>query len=228
MGLAIDSMFNYFVNPSAKMMFMTSDGYFTHTAYQDEHLIPVDARPPIRFAKVTEIPVPVEPNMIYAVTEPQSGLMTLWMSNYFGSGTRMLPSGYHVLQMVNEAINQFNNIQVVDTYDQLASFTNKLNVVLVRDATLDPSVNSGSALYLYNKPEARWIKVTEFESMDVVYRWEDIQGKPVSSAANIDSMVFQRHSHDNLEQLSKIGEDADQHFMYNNQYLSAPIAVDTW
>ena len=140
----------------------------------------------------------------------------------------MLPSGFHVQELITEAINKFNNIQVVDTYDQLSQFTNKIGVVLVRDAILDPSVKSGSAMYLYNKPEARWIKVTEFEAMDVTYRWADLEGKPTASAADMDSMVFQRHTHANAAQLNKIGEDADQRFMYNNQYLAAPIGVDTW
>lgn len=229
MAVSLDSMYTFFTNPNAKLMFMGADGFFTTKVYHEVHEIPVVARAPIRFAKVLELPNPVEPNTIYAVAEPATGLMALYLSNYHGSGTRMLPSGYHVLEMVTEAIASINNIQIADTYAQLSQFVrDKPYLVLVTDASDDPSVNSGSAIYFYNTVEARWAKVGEYESMDMVFQWDAIQGGPVSSAASIDSMVNQRHSHTNLAQLDKVGQDAEGKFMYGNQYVRPIIKSVDW
>ena len=44
------------------------------------------------------------------------------------------------------------------------------------DATGDSTVASGGASYIYDG--SNWIKISEFESMDVLVDWIDIQNKP--------------------------------------------------
>src|SRR5690606_1620244 len=39
--------------------------------------------------------------------------------------------------------------------------------VLVQDASADPTVTSGAALYAWNPATTTWLKVAEYESMDV-------------------------------------------------------------
>ncbi len=49
-------------------------------------------------------------------------------------------------------------------------------IAYVVDATGDSTVTSGGASYIYDG--SNWIKISEFESMDAVINWTDIQGKP--------------------------------------------------
>ena len=49
-------------------------------------------------------------------------------------------------------------------------------IVYVKDATGDASVTSGGASYIYDG--TNWIKISEFESLDVVLDWANIQNKP--------------------------------------------------
>lgn len=49
-------------------------------------------------------------------------------------------------------------------------------IVYVVDATGDNTVTSGAASYIYDG--VNWQKVSEFESLDVVLNWANIQGKP--------------------------------------------------
>ena len=49
-------------------------------------------------------------------------------------------------------------------------------IAYVVDATGDSTVASGGASYIYDG--SNWIKISEFESMDVLVDWTDIQNKP--------------------------------------------------
>ena len=49
-------------------------------------------------------------------------------------------------------------------------------IAYVVDATGDSTVKSGGASYIYDG--SNWIKISEFESMDMIIDWTDIQGKP--------------------------------------------------
>ena len=49
-------------------------------------------------------------------------------------------------------------------------------IAYVVDATGDITVKTGGASYIYDG--SNWIKISEFESMDVLVDWTDIQNKP--------------------------------------------------
>ncbi|MGA4815457.1 hypothetical protein ACPA9J_10380 [Pseudomonas aeruginosa] len=46
------------------------------------------------------------------------------------------------------------------------------DAVLVRDASADPTVESSAALYAWNPATSAWLKVAEYESMDVELNWD--------------------------------------------------------
>jgi hypothetical protein len=50
-------------------------------------------------------------------------------------------------------------------------------LVIVRDASEDPTVTSGSALYSYNAATGIFDKVSEYESLDLTIKFEDIVGE---------------------------------------------------
>ncbi len=49
-------------------------------------------------------------------------------------------------------------------------------IAYVMDATGDSTVTAGGASYIYDG--SNWVKISEFESMDMIIDWTDIQNKP--------------------------------------------------
>lgn len=82
----------------------------------------------------------------------------------------------------------------------------------VVDATGDSTVTKGAAIYIWNGTE--WKKVSEDESIDVIFEWAAIQGKPSSAVEDIDDAVTKRHEHTNKTVLDKLS-DAAGNLTYN-------------
>ena len=76
--------------------------------------------------------------------------------------------------------------------------------VYVQDATADGTVTAGGAFYFYDNVADGFIKLAEFESMDVTLTWANIQGKPTSTVASIDQAVTDSHTHANKAALDAI------------------------
>jgi hypothetical protein len=131
---------------------------------------------------------------------------------------------------------------VADIGDRDALSPTKNILCLVLDATGDGTVSSGSALYAYEFAAATWHKVSEYESLDLsglmtsfgikvgAGATETIsQGETITFAAGSANITIVRsgntltfdvsggaaHSHTNLTQLNKIGEDGDGDITYN-------------
>ena len=74
--------------------------------------------------------------------------------------------------------------------------------------------NTPDTMYFVQAPDSEIVdiyvsdstgtKIAEYESMDVVLQWNDIQGKPTSAVADIDDAVANRHSHANKALLDPI------------------------
>ncbi|MDF3932160.1 hypothetical protein [Pseudomonas citronellolis] len=99
--------------------------------------------------------------------------------------------------------------------------------VLVQDATDDPSVSSGAALYAWNPATSTWLKVAEYESMDVQLTWSAIDGRPTSTPSQIDNAVSLAHTHTNKATLDLLGTGADG-LTYNGQPVSSSWATLNW
>lgn len=100
-------------------------------------------------------------------------------------------------------------------------------MILVIDASADPTVDAGSALYAYAADTDTTYKIAEYESMDVVLQWADIQGGPTSTPAQIDSAVGQAHSHTNKATLDQLGEDAEG-LLFKGQGVGSRWATNNW
>ena len=124
-----------------------------------------------------------------------------------------------------------NQVQIaadMTARDALASTATHNLMVVVIDASGDPTVDSGSALYAYDLASTTWFKLAEYESMDIVVQWGDIQGGPSSTPAQIDSAVSQSHSHSNMAQLNKIGEDGNGGLTYGGVAVKTQWEQKTW
>lgn len=92
----------------------------------------------------------------------------------------------------------------------------------VLDASDDPTVSSGAALYGWDGTQ--WLKLAEAESIDIECNWDYIVGKPTSSVAAIDAAVSTAHSHTFDESvLNGLSEDAEGGL----EYKGRPVGIDT-
>lgn len=162
----------------------------------------------LNFYKVTSLPSTLVADSLYFVEN--NGYAESYLTNNAG-----LPRSIGNTEMINaliaEALDQYEVGGVVivadiTERDALSSSVNTL--VLVIDATGDPTVGVGAALYAYNASTQEYIKVAEYESMDVIVQWTSIQGRPTSTPSEIDQAVADSHTHANLTTLNKVSEES--------------------
>lgn len=112
--------------------------------------------------------------------------------------------------LIASSVADMNQVEVVADIAARDALTSdgRNHLALVLDASADPSVEAGAALYAYQASAETWIKVAEYESMDVSLTWAAIQGRPSSAPSLIDAAVNDRHTHANKATLDKLGENA--------------------
>lgn len=121
-------------------------------------------------------------------------------------------------QLPSRGISIIGSMKVYNTYEDLQRDTQKSAFAWVDDASGDPTVNTGGALYRIK--DGTLVKMLETEGMDQIFGsevpWEKILNKPASSVEAIDEAVNARHNHENKEVLDlltndesglKVGED---------------------
>ena len=89
-----------------------------------------------------------------------------------------------------------------------------MHLVWVLDASDDPDVDYGAALYLVRRDyqdNITFEKLAKSEtfSSDPVVIWDKIEGKPSNSVKELDEAVELKHSHNNTSVLDKLGEQND-------------------
>lgn len=159
----------------------------------------------VAFHKVDELPSSYEPNAFYLL------LNGTWAEFYVtdSSGVAKGVGNTAMIQAVVAALGGIAQIQLaadIDARDEMELEANA--IVLVSDASDDPTVGSGAALYFYDSTGETWIKVAEYESMDLTLAWSNVTGRPSSSVSDIDDAVTKKHSHSNKSTLDGIGESS--------------------
>lgn len=184
----------------------------------------------LQIFKITTLPATLVGNAIYLVgTAARATEVDIYVTSNDGSAVRKVPNTVDIQNMINSATAALSSLDIVDDIDARDALTPTANkMVLVLDATGDSTVASGSATYVYRASTSQWIKIAEYESMDVTVSWGDIVGRPTSSVAQIDTAVAQAHVHPNKTELDKISEDTSGNFMYNGQYPRARLEAVDW
>ncbi|WP_263142051.1 hypothetical protein [Pseudomonas sp. RIT-PI-AD] len=96
------------------------------------------------------------------------------------------------------------------------------------DATADPTVERGAAMYAWNPATSSWLKIAEYESMDLQLTWAMLQGGPTSTPAQIDAAVAAAHTHANKAVLDKLGESAEGRLRYDGSPIAAEWNTANW
>ena len=184
----------------------------------------------IKFFKVTTLPAVLEGHAVYYVAPvAKPNHVEMYVTSADASVVRRIVNIDDIQSMINSSISASNAFEIVDNIaarNALSLTGNKF--VLVLDATGDATVNSGAATYAWRASTSTWVKISEYESLDVVVNWSAVQNKPTSSVADIDSAVAQRHTHANFTELNKIGENASGDLQYSGNYPRARLEQADW
>ena len=159
---------------------------------------------------------PLQPYAIYLIAPAaKPNYVEMYVTNSNGSAARRIINEADIQSMINTAVANVNNIQIVaDIAARNALAPTNTKYVYVKNATGDATVASGGATYLWDTDTSTWVKISEAESLDVSLTWANLQGKPTSTADQIDTAVTNSHTHSNKTQLDKVGEDAGGNFTY--------------
>ena len=146
------------------------------------------------------------------------------------------PNGYVLLDengyIPNDNINKsIRNIETeFTTIDDM--LTNSAFVVhgalaIVIDASGDPTVNNGWAIYRrdinsdqYWDLDLGWKKIIERETIDLDMDFSHVPGKPNSTSEQIDDMVRSSHFHRDKTLLDLIDEDNSGHMLYDGEKIA--------
>ena len=182
----------------------------------------------IKIAQVTALPVTKETNTIYMVSV-SADVMEVYMTGNDSSVVKRLLNEADIQSLIDAALSGISGIEVVNTITDRDALSLTGNTqVMVLDASLDSTVDSGSATYVYRVSDTSWTKISEAESLDVVMNWDNIVGKPTSTPAQIDASVAQAHAHTNKTQLDLIGQDADGDITYNGSKVANEYITTAW
>ncbi|RIA22678.1 hypothetical protein DFO61_3368 [Ectopseudomonas oleovorans] len=185
----------------------------------------------VKFFKVTSLPGSLEPDSFYYVEN--GSYAESYLTNAAGVA-RAVGNSAMINALIAAALAGWegasNSVEIVDDIAARDALIDTLEVnamILVVDASADPTVDAGSALYAYDATADQTYKIAEYESMDVVLSWASLVDGPSSTPAQIDSAVGQAHSHSNKATLDLIGADAEG-MTYAGQGVTTRWANNNW
>jgi hypothetical protein len=185
----------------------------------------------IKIHKVTALPASLDGHAVYLVAPAaKPNYVEMYVTNADGTVTKRVINSDDIQAMIDASIAAAgSNVTIVNTITDRDALTKHNGMyVLVLDATGDPTVTSGSASYVWRDANSSWIKLTEYESLDLQLTWDKISGKPSSTPSQIDSSVANSHTHSNMTQLGKVGEDANGDFTYGGNPPRARLETAGW
>jgi hypothetical protein len=179
----------------------------------------------INFHQVTTLPGSLQPDSFYYVIN--SNYVESYLTNNAGAA-KMIGNSTMINALIDTKLVGLNALEIVaDIATRDALVLTKNTMVLVTDASADATVTAGAALYAYKQSNTSFVKVAEYESLDVIVNWTDVQGKPTSAVGDIDDAVTKKHAHTNKTELDKIDEDIDGDITYDGN----PVVIfktDNW
>jgi len=185
----------------------------------------------VKFYKVTTLPGSLEPNAFYYVEN--GAYAESYLTNSTGVA-KAVGNTSMINALINAALANWSGaastvsiVADITARDALIATLDANAMILVVDATGDATVTAGSALYAYAADTETIYKIAEYESMDVVLQWSDLQGGPTSTPAQIDNAVSMAHSHANKATLDELGEDAEG-LTFKGQGVSSRWATNNW
>jgi hypothetical protein len=181
--------------------------------------------------KETALPGTLAAHSIYLVAPAaHPGYLEIYVTDAAGTATRRTHKVEDIQAMIDSSLaGMSGGATIVDNIAARNALTpsNGLTVLVV-DASADPTVDTGAATYVYRESNTSWVKISEYESLDISLSWANITGKPTSAVADIDDAVSKRHTHANKTQLDKISEDGNGELTYNGNNVAPRLTSSGW
>lgn len=178
----------------------------------------------LKVFKTTSVPSTPVANAIYLVST--GSFVEMYVTSTAGVMKR-IPVESDVQGWINDALAGINGVMIVADIAARNALTLTSNAfVYVIDATGDATVSVGAAMYLYNLGTTSWIKVTEYESLDLVMSWVNLTGKPSSSPAAIDAAVTAA-THSNRTVLDLLGASSGA-LTYDGNAVTTQWGTTDW
>lgn len=130
----------------------------------------------IQIARVSALPGTLAANTIYLVADGATGLQVV-VTGATAEVVKSTLTTAQIQSMISSSIASDAGAipqYVADIAARDALTLTKNSMVLVGDATGDETVGAGAALYFYDQAADNFIKVAEYESMDLVIPNMDI------------------------------------------------------
>lgn len=193
--------------------------------------------PNLQFYALSALPATLEADAFYFVEN--GNYAESYITNSSGVA-RQIGNSLMINALVAEALanwggaggggasNQVIIVPDIAARDALTTTADTILMVLVIDATGDATVSGGSALYALDFAVATWYKLTEYGSLGAIVDWSYIVNGPTSTAAQLDDAVDKAHSHANMAQLNKIGEDANGDLTYGGAGVKTQWIDKNW
>ena len=171
----------------------------------------------IKMHQVTALPATLDPDSFYFVLN--GNYAESYLTDNSGVA-KHIGNSQMIMDLAQSLIDSDNQVVADIASRDAISSPNVGDLVLVIDASADVTVDSGAATYVWDG--SAYVKISEYESLDLIVNWSDIVGKPTSTPSAIDQAVTDSHTHVNKTELDKIGEDGDGCLTYNG------VAIDKW
>lgn len=189
--------------------------------------------PSYKVFKETALPAQLQPSSIYFVTSGVSAdYLEIYVSDMTGSSARRVLRQQDVEAMIAAAVSGAGgaNTFFADNIAARNAITPKTNAMVVHviDASGDATVSSGGATYMYRSSNSTWVKISEFESLDLTLSWAKIQGRPQRTASQIEAAVDAAHIHSNKTQLDKISQDGEGNLTYGGNLPATGWSSVNW
>lgn len=141
----------------------------------------------LKLNKVTTLPTSLDSDAVYFEKGGGDTYSDLIVTDNVGNGYVVI-NDQRITELITAATNtEIELVSDIAARDALTLSQNSL--VLVSDASGDNTVDSGTAMYFFDNTNSVFVKVTEFESLDVTIQWADIVNGPTSTPAQIDQAV---------------------------------------
>ncbi len=185
----------------------------------------------VNFYAVSALPGTLEPDSFYYVAN--GSVAESYLTDKLGNA-KSVGNTVMINQLITAALASWEGggssmpiVADIAARDALFAAATENTLALVIDASADPTVTAGSALYAYDFGTTTVYKMAEYESMDLVIQWASIQGRPSSSVAQIDDAVGKAHQHANKTVLDKFTE-ASGELLYGGEGIATSWATKDW
>ncbi len=156
----------------------------------------------VKFFQVTALPATLVADAFYFIEDIPNGATEGFLTNNAGVA-RAIGSSSMINNLIDTKLAAMKAVIDVPLFSDLTGHTENA-VIFVHDASGDPLVDSGSALYYYDASDDTYTLQAKYENVTVSAAWADLTDKPTSTVADIDDAVSKRHAHANKTDLDKI------------------------